>query len=49
VGAYVWQSDSSVFSESNTGNAFFSGCLGIPNPREIPHTTVKIPLFFRRR
>jgi hypothetical protein len=47
--AYGRQNDSSVFDESNMGNAFFSGCLGILNPREIPHTTNKIPSFVFRR
>jgi hypothetical protein len=28
------------------GNAFFSGRLGIPNPREIQQTTIKIPFFY---
>jgi hypothetical protein len=46
VGACGRQSDSSVFNKSNMGNAFFSGRLGIPNPREIPHPTIKIPPFF---
>jgi hypothetical protein len=45
VGAYGRQSDNSVFNESNMENSFFSGRLGIPNPREIQHTTIKIPFF----
>ena len=45
VGSYGRNSDSSVFTESNMGKAFISGCLGIPQSREIPNTATKIPCF----
>ena len=45
VGSYGRNSDSSVFTESNMGRSFLSGCLGIPQSSEIPNTANKIPFF----
>jgi len=45
VGAYGRENDSSVFSNSSFGKAFSSGDLNVPPIRNIPGTSISIPLY----
>ena len=46
VGAHGCDNDSSVFSNSNFGKAFSSGYLNVSPIRNIPGTSISIPLYF---
>jgi len=46
VGAQGRENDISVFSNSNFGKAFSSGDLNVPSIRNIPGTSISIPLYF---
>ena len=46
VGAHGHENDSSAFSNSNFGKAFGSGDLNVPPIRNIPGTSISIPLYF---
>jgi len=46
VGAHGCENDNSVFSNSNFGKAFSSGYLNFPPIRNIPGTSISIPLYF---
>jgi hypothetical protein len=46
VGAYGRENDSSIFSNSSFGKVFSSGNLNVPPMRNIPGTSVSIPLYF---
>jgi hypothetical protein len=46
VGTYGRENDSSVFSNSSFGTAFSSGDLNVPPMRNIPGTSISIPLSF---
>jgi hypothetical protein len=46
VGAYGHENDSSVFSNSSFGKVFSSGDLNVPPMRNIPGTSISIPLYF---
>ena len=46
VGAHGLENDNSVFSNSSSGKAFSSGELNVPPVRNIPGTSVSIPLYF---
>ena len=45
VGAHGRENDSSVFSKSTFGKAFSSGDLNVPPIRNIPGTSISIPLY----
>jgi len=44
VGAHERKNGNSVFSNSNFGKAFSSGDLNVPPIRNIPGTSISIPL-----
>jgi len=46
VGAHGREIDSSVFNNPNFGKAFSSGDLNVPPIRNIPGTSISIPLYF---
>jgi hypothetical protein len=46
VGAHGRENDSSVFSNSSFEKAFISGDLNVPPIRNIPGTSISIPLYF---
>ena len=46
VGAHGRQNGSSDFSNSHFGKAFSSGYLNVPPIRNIPSTSISIPLYF---
>jgi len=46
VGAYGRENDSSVFNNSSFGKAFISGDLNVPPMRNIPGTSISMPLYF---
>ena len=46
VGAYGRENDSSAFSNSRFGKASSFGDLNIPPVRNIPGTSISIPLYF---
>jgi len=46
VGAYGRENNSSVFSNSSFGKAFSSGDLNVPSVRNIPGTSINMPLYF---
>ena len=46
VGAHWRENDKSVFSNSNFGKMFSSGDLNVPPIRNIPVTSIIIPLYF---
>jgi hypothetical protein len=46
VGVLGRGNDSSVFSNSSFGKAFISGDLNFPAMRNIPGTSISIPLYF---
>ena len=46
VVAYGRENDSSVFSNSSFGKAFSSGDLNVPPMRNIPGTSISMPLYF---
>jgi len=46
VGAHRHENDNSVFSNSNFGKAFSSGDLNVLPIRNIPGTSISIPLYF---
>ena len=46
VGAYGRENDSSVFSNSSFGKALSSGDLNVPSMRNIPGTSINMPLYF---
>jgi hypothetical protein len=46
VGAYGRENDSNVFSNSSFGKAFSSGDLNVPPMRNIPGTSISMPLYF---
>jgi hypothetical protein len=48
VGAYGRENDSNVFSNSSFGKAFTSVDLHVPPMRNIPGTSISIPLYFVR-
>jgi len=45
VGDYGCENDSSVFSNSSLGKAFSSGDLNVPPMRNIPGTSISMPLY----
>ena len=45
VGAHRRENDSSVFCNTNFGKAFSSGDLNVPPIRNIPGTSIRIPLY----
>lgn len=45
VGTYGRNSDRTVFSYFNMGRSFLSGHLDIPQPSEILHTDIKVPIY----
>ena len=46
VGAHGRDNDSSAFSNSNFGKAFSSGDWNVPPIKNIPGTSISIPLYF---
>jgi len=48
VGAHGREDYNSVFSNSDFGKAFSSGDLNVPPIRNIPGTSISIPLYFVR-
>jgi len=46
VGAHGRDNNRSVFSNTNFGKAFSSGDLNVPPIRNIPGTSISIPLYF---
>jgi len=46
VGAHGREDDNRVFSNSNFGKTFSSGHLNVPPIRNIPGTSISIPLHF---
>jgi hypothetical protein len=46
VGAYGCENDSSVFSNSSFGKVLNSGDLNVPPMRNIPGTSISMPLYF---
>jgi hypothetical protein len=46
IGARGHANDNSVFSNSRFGKAFSSGDLNVPPIRNIPGTSISIPLYF---
>jgi len=46
VGAHGRENDNSVFSNSSFGKAFSSCELNVPPIRNIPGTSISIPLYF---
>jgi hypothetical protein len=46
VEAYGSENDSSGFSNSSFGKAFSSGDLNVPPMRNIPGTSISMPLYF---
>jgi hypothetical protein len=46
VGALGRENDSSGYSNSSFGKAFISGNLNVPAMRNIPGTSIRIPLYF---
>jgi hypothetical protein len=46
VGAYGRENESSVFTNSSFGKAFSSGDTNVPPIRNIPGTSISIPLYF---
>jgi len=48
VGACGRENDSSVFSNSNSGKAFSSDDLNVTSARNIPGTSINMPLYFVR-
>jgi hypothetical protein len=46
VGVHGCENDSSVFSNSRFGKALSSGYLNVPPIRNIPGTSISIPLYF---
>ena len=46
VVVYGRENDSSVFSNSSFGKSFSSGDLNVPSMRNIPGTSISMPLYF---
>jgi len=46
VGAHGRENDNSVLSNSSFGKEFSSGDLNVPPIRNIPGTSISIPLYF---
>jgi hypothetical protein len=46
IGAHGHANDNSIFSNSSFGKAFSSGDLNVPPIRNIPCTSISIPLYF---
>jgi hypothetical protein len=46
VGAHRRENFNSVFNNSNVGKEFSSGDLNVPPIRNIPGTSISIPLYF---